>query len=403
MRLKKSVKIILIVILILIVIGVSIYIYWDKYVYKEIEINPNNFDVEVFSEVKLSSLVTNVSLNEDMIIDTEKVGSQELEIKYIKDKKRYKSKITINVEDNTAPTVFVSSISTTEGTEIDLINKFLAGDNYDDNPQKEILGEYDFNKVGTYHLTYKITDSSEHETERKFTLTVKPKPKATSTKKPVSTSTSNRVRTDFKDVVAKHKNDQTMIGIDVSKWQGEIDFSKVKEAGCEFVIIRLGYQKGLHGEMVIDPYFGENIKNAKASGLQVGVYVYTYASTAEEAKEQAAWAIKSLGTYTVELGISYDWESWSYFNTLNLSYHNFTKVADTFLDYVEKYDNKGYLYSSKYYLENIWTEEKHNVWLAHYTSNTTYKGKYSIWQLCSNGKIDGIDTDVDINVMYLNK
>ena len=403
MKLKKKVKIALLIIFILIIIGVSVFIYYDKYVYKEIEINPNSFDIEVFSEVKLSSLVTNVSLNEDMVIDTEYVGKQELEIKYKKDKKRYKSKITINVEDNIAPTVFVSSVSTTEGTEIDLVNKFLAGDNYDNTPKKEIIGEYDFNKVGTYRLTYRIIDSSENETERNFTLTVKPKPKQTNKTSTSTSTSSNRVRTLFSDIVTKHKNDHTMIGIDVSKWQGEIDFNKVKEAGCEFVIIRLGYQKGLHGEMVVDPYFGENIKNAKAANLQVGVYVYTYASTVDEAKEQADWAIKSLGSYELDLGISYDWESWSIFNTLNLSYHNFTKVADTFLDYVEKYNNKGYLYSSKYYLENIWTEEKHNVWLAHYTSDTNYKGKYNIWQLCSNGKIDGINGDVDINVMYLNK
>ena len=403
MKFKKSVKITFVIIIVLILLAISIFVYRDKYSYKELVITPNSFEVEVFSKIKLSSLFKDISLKEDIVINTEKVGVQELEFKYIKNKKKYKSKITINVEDNVAPTVFVKTVSTTEGTKIDLINKFIAGDNYDNTPKKEIIGEYDFNKIGTYSLTYKITDSSENETERSFKLIVKERPKTkTTTTSSNNTTNNNRKRTLFSNIVDKHKTSKTMVGIDVSKWQGKIDFEKVSEAGCEFVIIRLGYQKGLHGEMVIDPYFKENIKKAKEAQLKVGVYVYTYASTIEEAKEQASWAIKNLGYYKLDLGISYDWESWSYFNKLNLSFYNFTKVADAFLDYVEKHNNKGFLYSSKYYLENIWVEEKHNIWLAHYTSNTTYKGKYSIWQLCSNGKIDGINGDVDIDIMYLN-
>ena len=136
MRLKKSIKVYLIIIVVLFILILSIIFYRKNYIYKEIEINPNNFDVEVFSKVKLSSLINNVTLNEDLLIDTEKVGSQIIEFKYVKDKKKYKSKITINVEDTVAPVVFVKNITTTEGNKIDLINKFIAGDNYDNTPRK---------------------------------------------------------------------------------------------------------------------------------------------------------------------------------------------------------------------------------------------------------------------------
>jgi GH25 family lysozyme M1 (1,4-beta-N-acetylmuramidase) len=162
----------------------------------------------------------------------------------------------------------------------------------------------------------------------------------------------------------------------------------------------LGYQKGINGDMIVDPYFTKNIKAAKKEGLLVGVYIYTYASSKEDAIKQADWARKSLEDYEIDLGISYDWEEFRLFSKLNLSYYHFTEVANTFLDYLDKYNLAGMLYSSKYYLENIWTKTNHDVWLAHYTSKTTYKGKYKMWQLSSSGKIDGIKGAVDIDIMY---
>ena len=110
--------------------------------------------------------------------------------------------------------------------------------------------------------------------------------------------------------------------------------------------------------------------------------------------------IQNIGDYKLDLGVSYDWESWDYFNYLKLSYYNFNKVANTFLNHVKTSGYEAYLYSSKYYLENIWLESKYKVWLAHYTENTDYNGRYNMWQLMSNGSIDGIDGAVDIDIMY---
>lgn len=75
-------------------------------------------------------------------------------------------------------------------------------------------------------------------------------------------------------------------------------------------------------------------------------------------------------------------------------------MANTYLKTIEKAGYKGMLYSSKNYLETVWFETKYPTWLAHYTSQTTYQGDYKFWQLCSNGRVDGINGNVDINVMY---
>ena len=75
-------------------------------------------------------------------------------------------------------------------------------------------------------------------------------------------------------------------------------------------------------------------------------------------------------------------------------------MAEAFLDEVEKDGYEGMLYSSKTYLENIWMNPKHDIWLAHYTDQTTYTGSYKMWQMCENGKVDGIDTLVDIDILY---
>lgn len=394
---KRIIIILSIVLVLAILLFIGIFIYL-KNRYEERPLELNNFYVEVYDEVKLSELIKDdITLEEDFVIDSLKVKDIEKEIKYRIDDDKYKTTINIHVVDTTPPTIFSgTNITVYTNSDVNLKTKIIAGDNYDDTPTREIIGNYDLTKVGTYNLKYVITDSSGNSTNKYFKLKVKDKPKNTYS----SSTTVSKGKTDFSEYIKKYKTNNTKLGIDVSKWQGDIDFHKVKEAGCEFVIIRLGYQKGINGDMIVDPYFTKNIKAAKKEGLLVGVYIYTYASSKEDAIKQADWARKSLEDYEIDLGISYDWEEFRLFSKLNLSYYHFTEVANTFLDYLDKYNLAGMLYSSKYYLENIWTKTNHDVWLAHYTSKTTYKGKYKMWQLSSSGKIDGIKGAVDIDIMY---
>ena len=163
----------------------------------------------------------------------------------------------------------------------------------------------------------------------------------------------------------------------------------------------MGYQTDYDGENVIDPYFIANIEGAKRVGLPVGIYYYSYAKNIKQAKEQAEWVKEQIKQYEIELPIAFDWESWNSFNKAGMSFYTINKAANVFLDTLVENGYKGLLYSSKNYLEKIWYPTEHDTWLAHYTSQTNYQGKYSIWQMCDTGRIDGINTNVDVDIMYM--
>lgn len=137
-----------------------------------------------------------------------------------------------------------------------LTDVLLSGDDIDDNPKREIIGDYDFNTPGDYDLSYAVTDSSGNKTEKAFTLHVKEK------LDPVENEEKEKLQ--FSDVIENYKTDITKIGIDVSKWQGDINWEEVKNSGAEFAIIRMGYQTDYDGDYVVDPYFIANIEGAKA-------------------------------------------------------------------------------------------------------------------------------------------
>lgn len=358
----------------------------------------NNNDVEVYSDVKVSSFIYDLkgTLIDDFSIDTKELGEKEITFSYKNEKgHRRRGNFNINVVDTTNPVILLkNSYSVVEGYNKNLTDVIMSFDNYDSKPNREIIGEYDLNKPGTYNLEYKITDSSGNVTSKQFKLNV--------LKKSKSDTQVKKTYTYFKDVVSNYKNNDTSIGIDVSKWQGNIDFNKLKENGVEFVIIRIGTQDGFDGEILEDVYFKNNIEKAKEAGLDVGLYFYSYAKTKEEVLEQAKWIIKKLDGMKLELPIAYDWESWNSFNKTNLSLYEFNELAYTFMNYIEKNGYKSMLYGSKYYLINVFSTDK-TVWLAHYTNKTDYDGKYYIWQMCNDGIVSGINGYVDIDILYKNE
>ena len=400
---KKIVILVIILIAIITSLIFGVYLYKEKKDKEELEkrIRLNRkINVEVYKTIKISEVFAAepITITYEDNIDTNKLGERTVKIKYTYGNKKYKAKVKVNVVDTTAPTIFSkSTYKVYKGSNTNFVNYILCGDNYDDTPTRKIIGNYDLNKVGTYRVSYYAVDSSGNEASKNFVIKVVEKPKSTGAG---GSSSSTQKLTSFKSVYDEYKKDNNHIGIDVSKYQGEIDFDKVKNSDCEFVIIRLGYQKGINGELVLDPYFKTNIENATKAGLKIGVYIYTYAKSKDDALKQAKWIVDNVGGYKRDLGVSYDWESWTYFNVLNLSYHSFSEVADTFLKEVEKAGYDGVLYSSKYYLENIWNVTTHKVWLAHYTKATNYRGKYNIWQMMSTGSIDGIKGAVDIDILY---
>ena len=399
---KKSVKIIIAIIILVLIVGIVSYIIIDKQKEKQEDERAltlkQNLTAEFASKVKISDFIENLEgeLIEDSIINTENLGTNTVTFEYksIRNKKKQKF-FDITIVDTVKPMIYMSStITVNKGYDKDIVNLIFSGDNCDSNPERKIIGDYDVNTVGDYKLKYVIKDKSGNEASQNFTLSVV-------TPKSGGTTSNVQKKILFEDAIEKYKTNNTKLGIDVSQWQGAIDWEKVKNAGAEFAMIRVGYQKGYDGESVIDPYFLQNIANAKEVGVKVGIYYYSYAKTVEEAKNQAEWIADKLKSYEIDLPISFDWESWSSFVTCNMSFYDINKVAHTYCDTLKEYGYQTSLYSSKNYLEKIWyPEEFDNIWLAHYTSKTNYEGKYNMWQFCNTGKIDGINGDVDIDVLY---
>lgn len=398
---KKKILIIVVALLLIIGLGVGIHFLHKEEKIKNaiIEITYNdNLTTEFLSEVTVSSFITSINgkIVDDYIIDTTKIGEKEINYEYINDDNiKIKQSYSINIVDTTAPVVWLGkSYSVAVGSNINLLDKIMCGDNYDNTPKCEIIGNYDMNTINTYPLTFKATDTSGNITEKEFNLNVY-KPKTTN-----NNTTGSRTITYFSDVIKNYKTENTEIGIDISEWQGDVDFNKLKEAGVEFVILRVGSTKGTKGDYFVDGKFKQNIERANEIGMPVGIYFYSYATSKEKAIEDAKWILEQIKDYKVDLPIAFDWENWSFYNNFNLSFFGLTDMATGFLDVFKEAGYEGMLYSSKNYLEQIWLKTDYPIWLAHYTYKTSYSGDYSYWQMCNDGRVDGIYGDVDINIRY---
>ena len=207
--------------------------------------------------------------------------------------------------------------------------------------------------------------------------------------------------TDFKNIYKKYKTNNTLIGLDLSKWQEQVDFDKIKAQGVEFVMLKIGGQSEKSGKLELDPYFINNIEEALKRELKVGVYFYSHATSTDEARKQAGWVVKNLKEYPLSLPIAFDWENWNQYTSYHLSFHTLNNIANTFFTTLETKNYQTMLYSSKYYLDTVWYKEEYNIWLAHYTTDSKDKAEYNMWQLCNDGKIEGINNLVDIDILYL--
>lgn len=189
-------------------------------------------------------------------------------------------------------------------------------------------------------------------------------------------------------------------GIDISKYQGNIDFKKVKESGIQFVIARIGY--GMY-ENQKDPKFEEYYKGTTDNNLPVGVYLYSYALSVEDAEREADIVLGWLNKRKLNLPVYYDIEDKS---QQTLGKQTLTDMCTAFCNKIEKAGYWAGIYANKYwlttYLDNTALEKKYTIWVAQYNSQNTYKGKYDMWQYTSSGKVNGINGNVDMNILYNN-
>ena len=187
-------------------------------------------------------------------------------------------------------------------------------------------------------------------------------------------------------------------GIDVSSWQGNIDFAKVKASGIDFVIIRAGYGRETRQN---DNCFELNYRNAKAASLDVGAYWYSYADSAEDAVKEARSCMEVIKGKKFEYPIYFDLEEQSQF----AKGRNFCdSVIKAFCGELEKNGYLAGLYCSTYYLNNYISNAvagKYALWVAQYNYRCTYTAnKYGIWQYSSEGRINGISGNVDMDYCY---
>lgn len=207
-------------------------------------------------------------------------------------------------------------------------------------------------------------------------------------------------------------NNIKSVGIDVSQWQGTIDWQQVSQSGVQFAIIRCGYRGYTTGEMRTDPEFERNLTEAKKYGIQVGVYFFSMAINESEAAEEANYALNLIGNTQLDLPIYMDTEfagqSGDRLLNANLSDEEETNCVLSFCNTIKSHGYSAGQYASKSYFEYRENVEQvvaagYRIWLAHYTDQTDYTGVYDIWQHCgSNGEVSipGIKGYVDCNVWY---
>lgn len=231
-------------------------------------------------------------------------------------------------------------------------------------------------------------------------------------KSPVETTTEKKSSssTDTTEI------SKTVIGIDVSKHQGEINWSKVKDSGVKFAIIRVAYRGYETGSLYYDKYFTENIENALKNGIQVGVYFFSQAVTIKEAQEEASMLLSAIKKYKITFPVVFDWETSAGWRTsIPISKNTMDSIASTFCNIVK---NAGYMpmiygniwdLSNRYNIQEL--SSKYKIWLARYlysdigisfrpSSLPEYNYPYQMWQYSSKGIINGINTYVDINMSY---
>ncbi len=192
-------------------------------------------------------------------------------------------------------------------------------------------------------------------------------------------------------------------GIDVSEWQGYIDWERVKKTGISFAMIRCGYRQTHGSEIHEDATFRQNIEGAIKAGLKVGVYFFGTAKNQVEALEEADFTLNLIKDYDITYPIVYDTES---FNTGRLEYTDYSAITDNVLTFTETIASYGYetmIYSYKdafSYMLDTGKFEGKLIWMAHFSDKTDYRGEYNMWQYSETGHVDGITGNVDLNISY---
>lgn len=218
---------------------------------------------------------------------------------------------------------------------------------------------------------------------------------------------------DFDNIVSTDKEKQyvesgtvkSIKGIDVSTYQGNIDWEKVKADGVEYAIIRVGYRGYGTGKIVLDDKFEKNIENATKAGIKVGVYFFSQAISVEEAREEALYVIDKVSGYKLDYPIVFDMEEIAEdeYRTKDLTKQQRTEITKAFCDTVIQSGHKAMVYGNiKWFMEQVDLSEleEYDKWFAQYFNTPFFPYELAMWQYTGKGQVDGIEHAVDLNICF---
>lgn len=194
------------------------------------------------------------------------------------------------------------------------------------------------------------------------------------------------------------------LGVDVSFYQGEIDWEAVAADGVEFAMIRCGYRGSETGAMVVDEQFENNIQGALDAGLDVGVYFFSQSTGAVEAAEEANFVLDLIKDYELTMHVAFDWEPLEGSRAENIDRSELTASAVVFCEMVKDagYTPAVYLYRYTGYYEYLMERlAGYELWVGALGSWPDFYYRHYLWQFSITGQIDGIDADVDLDYQFI--
>ncbi|MBR6242723.1 MAG: glycoside hydrolase [Ruminococcus sp.] len=195
-------------------------------------------------------------------------------------------------------------------------------------------------------------------------------------------------------------------GVDVSEYQGEIDWEQVKNAGFDFAFIRVGYRTYGDGDIILDERFEENLEGAAAAGIDTGVYFFSQAKNADEAIEEADAVIDAIEPFDITYPVVFDWEI-IYDDSARTDKVTVDELTDSCISFCERVKSAGYtpmIYQNKgtsMFKLDLPSLTDYDFWLAKYDTKPTYYYDYAIWQYASDGIVPGISGEVDMNISFV--
>lgn len=204
----------------------------------------------------------------------------------------------------------------------------------------------------------------------------------------------------------KESKRESVKGVDLSKYNGTVDFTKLKDAGVGFAMLRLGSRGYGSGKITLDEKFVEYAQNAQVVGIPIGAYFYSQAVNETEAVEEANYIVGAISGFNVRYPVAIDIErvSGDVARTDKLTNNDRTAVVKLFCDTVKGYGYKPIIYASSEMLVgglNIEELQDYDVWLADEKIPTDYPYRFGMWQYNTKGHIDGITGDIDLNISFI--